>query len=644
MDQDNRCYTIITFAPIQAFIEKSRKLRDLYGSSYILSFLSWIICLAAEKQGYSVVSPALPNVTQGMPNQIVLQGNLSPEDIQAIHKTFNQAWKCVVNSCREWIEKNVTQGKDAKGDVIQWDYRWQRDWQLWTNHCWEFFSATGQSGESITQVRQRLNQVKNSRDWTGINWQGESSTLSGTDAIAYPGLGHKVDPRCYDYQQERAEVRAFYQQLAQELGKSFINATPELRINEENQFDKNKEYGSSFVDPREELSIPELIKRLITHKVIVEDLVERLGNLTIVIGEDNEPRLALFRDLNQITQDLRPDSFRDLNREKDDESEEKYETCWFLGDGDNASRYFQNLAKSSSQVEQEKLTQFSKEMREWGRDLCARKGKSLPGIGRMIYAGGDDFFGVLYYPGQQISPRDCLRWFYTFKSEIWQQPKPKKITPSVGFVWAGSQIPQRDVLQHCKLAEKSAKSTGRDRIAFRILFNSGNFLEWVCPWWLLDKLELANVFPSLPKADHNLIESYRGRNQSNNWTHLYQDVALLESRHAFNDQQIDIALALIEIYFGTDWQRILADRDNWWNRYDNHELQTFSGVLGDPKRFQPNYQENPKNRKAPNTDPKAIKAFNFWVINLSKIGFYLTAHHERTIKPPVSPVQLLNHD
>ena len=84
MDKDNQCYTIITFAPIQAFIEKSRKLRDLYGSSYILSFLSWIICLAAEKQGYSVVSPALPNVTQGMPNQIVLEGNPSPDKIQAI--------------------------------------------------------------------------------------------------------------------------------------------------------------------------------------------------------------------------------------------------------------------------------------------------------------------------------------------------------------------------------------------------------------------------------------------------------------------------------------------------------------------------------------------------------------------------------
>ncbi|NEO41131.1 MAG: hypothetical protein F6J90_34340 [Moorea sp. SIOASIH] len=94
------CYTVITFSPVQSFIDKSRKLRDLYGSSYILSFLSWIICQAAEKQSYKVVYPALPNVVQGMPNQIVIAGNLSEADINKIEDYFNQAWKCLLDSCR----------------------------------------------------------------------------------------------------------------------------------------------------------------------------------------------------------------------------------------------------------------------------------------------------------------------------------------------------------------------------------------------------------------------------------------------------------------------------------------------------------------------------------------------------------------
>lgn len=67
-------YTAITFAPVQSFIEKSRKLRDLYGSSLILSYLADQLCDAARATLASpnaqwpedpVISPAHINVTQG---------------------------------------------------------------------------------------------------------------------------------------------------------------------------------------------------------------------------------------------------------------------------------------------------------------------------------------------------------------------------------------------------------------------------------------------------------------------------------------------------------------------------------------------------------------------------------------------------
>jgi CRISPR-associated protein Cmr2 len=46
-----------------------------------------------------------------------------------------------------------------------------------------------------------------------------------------------------------------------------------------------------------------------------------------------------------LSEELNPESFKDLNRHKDDKNEEKYWTGWFLGDGDNASKYFKALAK-----------------------------------------------------------------------------------------------------------------------------------------------------------------------------------------------------------------------------------------------------------------------------------------------------------
>ena len=136
-------YTAITFAPVQGFIEKSRKLRDLYGSSFILSYLSSAVCEAAEKEGYKVVSPAIINVVQGTPNQIIILGDFDRKQASA---TFNYAWKMLTRTCQQWII-----------DQIKQEYQWRQEWELWTNHAWEFF---WQQGNSIGDVRRKLNNLK----------------------------------------------------------------------------------------------------------------------------------------------------------------------------------------------------------------------------------------------------------------------------------------------------------------------------------------------------------------------------------------------------------------------------------------------------------------------------------------------------
>jgi CRISPR-associated protein Cmr2 len=112
--------------------------------------------------GYPVISPAFIGVTQGTPNVILIAGEF-PE-AQA-REAFNQAWSAIAKRCREEIETRL-QG---------YDYRyWKREWSLWEHHTWEFFHATG---ETISSARETLFQQKLERDWIGINWSGESSTL-----------------------------------------------------------------------------------------------------------------------------------------------------------------------------------------------------------------------------------------------------------------------------------------------------------------------------------------------------------------------------------------------------------------------------------------------------------------------------------
>ncbi len=609
-------YTAITFAPVQGFIENSRKLRDLYGSSYLLSFLSWAICCAAKAQpDCCIISPALPNVRQGMPNLILVRGEVPPAIAE---RAFFSAWQYVVETCRKWIES-----KDVSPS-----FYWHREWGLWAKYAWEFFVATGCS---IPAARTAVMEKKRSRNWTGVNWTGESSTLSGADGIAWPKLGY-LSPRDYNYQQQKTEIEGFYATLSQTLGHAFIEAVG-LNFNnpETKAIEKAIEYGAAFVDPDEELSIPELVKRLVTHKAVAEKIADNYQT-QVSYSLDQEQLQALT----ELATELDPESFKDLNRLKrkyknaNQTPEPEYWTGWFMGDGDNAGNYLAHHCHTD-----EDYTRFSQQMRQWGLNLYTHK-EVLPGDGRMVYAGGDDFLGVLYRKQAEIQPHECLHWFSTFKSGVWENSDlarsseteseaslddSKPITVSVGFVWAAPKVPQRDVLQHCREAEKSAKGHGKDRIAFRILFNGGNHLEWDCPWWLLE-----GDFRGLQRLDSLNTQDLSGLMPACNdpgWTHIYNDIAVLEARHAFHGPQIDVALGLIEVYFGRSYRQLLGHPSSWWNRDDEQGLRLFSGILGDPKRYMTDFSGSDTDWQDLNTHEFVLRDFNAWVINLAKVGFHL---------------------
>jgi CRISPR-associated protein Cmr2 len=355
-----------------------------------------------------------------------------------------------------------------------------------------------------------------------------ASALSGADAIAYPNMGSPTNPKDYNPAQEKSQISQFYTQLRQ-----------------------LKPLGEAFIDEKEELSIPELIKRLITYDVIATQINLKPNEL---------PSVEI------------PQTFRDLNR-----LSEKRWTGWFQGDGDSIGKYLIEIAKSANEAET--LHDFSKAMLNWGEKSLIPSVKHK--FGKVIYAGGDDFLGVFFRDKEELKPQECLNWFYEFP-KVWKQ-HGRELTVSVGFVWAGGGVPQRDVLQHCREAEKSAKNHGRDRLALRVLFNGGNYLEWVCPWWFLPEV----------------LGGYGDRENGKNWTHIYNDVAVLQSRHAFEGNQAEVALSLFKVYFGEQLKDQLLK--HLWN-VDNK-----AGILGKE-------ETEPANTNT---------ALNNWIINLAKIGFHL---------------------
>lgn len=511
-------YTAISFAPVQGFIEKSRKLRDLYGASLILSYLSQKIVEEFHKlPEFEVISPALINHQEGMPNRILVKGGFIERD--RVKNVLIQHWQRLLTVCREWVENNV----DA-------DYHWSQqedeigkqkgEWERWGSYTWEVFWGTGDTPQAAMED---LETRKLKRDWTAINWVGESSSLSGTDAIAWNRLGqkHSRPGRSLSDEEER-ELERFYLRLAWILDdlKRVKEPFPSDEVLKQH-FQKD---GGRFITPRERLSVPELVKRLAT----LPELAKQTGLTNLDEG------------------------FKDIYREAG------YWTGWFMGDGDKVGDKLKKLADlhpDDPEKRDRDLTCFTELMRNWGRAFKDKEDLFPQGKGRVIYAGGDDFLGVLYSeePKNQespdkVKPIEAWNWLLELPKQ-WKslQADLKRdldldFTYSVGFVWAGHQVPQRDILQHCREAEKRSKSLGRDRVTIRVLFNNGQYLQWTCPWDYLD-----------------ILTKYRDRDGKTgspaNWNHLYSDWAQLKARHAIplndpSDPPDDrIALALFKLYF-----------------------------------------------------------------------------------------------
>ncbi len=528
-------YTAITFAPVQGFIEKSRKLRDLYGASQILSYLSQRLMKEAEKTT-EVISPALINVQQGMPNRILLKGEFS--ETQA-RETLLSAWKHILFACRNWIEEE-----------LPGECHWEQEWRNWGNNAWEVFRGTG---ETISAAMEDLESQKLSHNWVALNWIGESSSLTGTDGIAFPRLGAQDrNPNNRQWKGENEEIKDFYRRLSCISENLPVNGEPE----------------GKYVAPNEKLSIPELVKRLVTR-----------------------PKIATNLEMSPLG-----DSFSDIYRRPKQITEQKKGrwTGWFMGDGDKVGDHLKTLAREKGDAA---VTLFSHKMRQWGNDFAKSFQQEL---GRVIYAGGDDFLGVIYSgeDKEAIQPERAYTWLLELPQK-WLE-HGQDINLSVGFVWAAASVPQREILQHCRESQKVAKSLGRDRVTIRVVFNSGQYVEWTCPW---DDLGILRTYRDRDRKTYwQWQNSSFDRNQQPNWNHIYSDLAQLTARHAFNlnrdTYNVALAIKFLEIYF-PDIAEKLGDYDA------TQKLVGFSDDTDGDERAQATVE---------------------WICNLIKVGWYLCSN------------------
>ncbi|MFN9057778.1 MAG: type III-B CRISPR-associated protein Cas10/Cmr2 [Cyanobacteriota bacterium] len=129
-------YTAVTFAPVQSFIRGSRKLRDLYGSSLLLSHLARALYVDASQQlgEQAVISPAGVSISRGVPNTLIIQGDYSAAQARA---ALLGAWGQVLRSCRLWLEQNLNPADPQSFPTTPegWTGDWDAAWGFPINRC-----------------------------------------------------------------------------------------------------------------------------------------------------------------------------------------------------------------------------------------------------------------------------------------------------------------------------------------------------------------------------------------------------------------------------------------------------------------------------------------------------------------------------
>jgi hypothetical protein len=141
--------------------------------------------------------------------------------------------------------------------------------------------------------------------------------------------------------------------------------------------------------------------------------------------------------------------------------------------------------------------------------------------GKVIFAGGDDFL-LLGPLTEAISLSTDLYHLWTGESSSLTQPlnpavegwvrhneeiypvPSKTMSFSLGVVIAQRRIPQSLWHRGLNQAYKKAKNARRNRVCVQVIFNSGQTLDWVCPWplWKL----LTTVEAEGEKTDLNRWE------------------------------------------------------------------------------------------------------------------------------------------
>ncbi len=502
-----------TIGPVQTFVAQSRRTRDLWASSYLLSQLADFAMTAVEAAGGRIImpsrekqvekrTPAPATVLQHgrWPNRFVANASDSKGIAKAATKAMLDAWQKVADAV--WTRFVEPAASNGNGTRAIWDRQVGNFWEV----SWVIAHAPAAGDPDPLSLRK--------------NWRTTPATVEPGDHCTMMGSWQELSG--YIRSRERKHQDSFWAALRNRLGEldlgederlcaiALIKRTFPLIAKETIGTDVN---AASWLSTPYIATIPWLKRVCREHSADARSYLEAvkpyrkegrwrredpsgIASLQSLLQADGGEFLRLDADfLHETALANKRDTPMDVSNADDEKVRtqlgEALQTlqnqvgttpssfyAMLLMDGDSMGKLLSE-ARASSQDEGE-------------RQVTAALGRFAAGVPETVgsydavtvYCGGDDVLAML--PVGQALP--CALALSKLYRNCFAQACPKKLaeeaTISGAIVYCPFRAPLREVsaTAHRLLDSVAKDQTGRDSLAIAVLKSGGITCQWSAPW------------------------------------------------------------------------------------------------------------------------------------------------------------------
>lgn len=480
---------LFTIGPVKSFIQESRKAQDLFASSALLSNLCKDAIIKAndvfKKNKFELITPNFDMNSKdefpSIPNRFL--ASITGKDLETFSTNTEKIKKELIEefSIIKFGNDEIKLPTGAKEQLDEHlDIRW-----IIIPYTKETFS------KDFAKINKLLAGIKNYRPLHNTSELGRKCIVDGKRNVKFYRkirdneikLNKKTNLYSKLYQPEDAvtilepnnddtELKIWHLQKGE--GISAVTLKKRLFQNEPHQFPST--VSISLLHVFEHLKDDENFISF-EEKVNGENKIFGHSNDQLFYFDNIKPLFEKENKTNEIV------TFQKEHRKWSEKLDLPMTTYYALirFDGDNMGDWFSGVYKNdtlSFKEYQKKLSGFIIEFAD------KMKTEITEPLGRVIYAGGEDFMAMINLHNLHKSIELIRANFKNLISDKMQEfiSVKKEFSLSMGISIAHYKEPLQLVLDKTAQMEKLAKNSGRNRFAIRVSKHSGGQLQTVLPW------------------------------------------------------------------------------------------------------------------------------------------------------------------